>query len=166
MANVPTETPVGPTPPPVTVPPAVNTRLLVERAQKALTRVSCYDGDADGSFGPKTVSALERYLKAKDDDTTAPEVTEPLVARLEAEPRRRVCPLICPSGQRVSRNGSRCERIASEPRSPRGSGGSATGPNAPRPTGGNGGSGARPTPPSPPPAAPQPPRIGVIIGGG
>jgi peptidoglycan hydrolase-like protein with peptidoglycan-binding domain len=97
LAAVPPTTRLGPAAPVFTTLPGTvvldnGTRMpmlsgadLAKAIQKELTRVGCYQGGADGNFGPGSQNALATYFQAKNlpTDQTAP--TDTAYAQLLAE---------------------------------------------------------------------------------
>jgi hypothetical protein len=105
------------TAPPVTIDPATRFR----RAQTALKRIGCWDGAIDPKRESQTIDATRKYLgqRGKAPDRDRIEIDEGLLARLEAEPDRRICPLECDDGE--VEQGGRCvkKRVIEKPRPPR-----------------------------------------------
>ncbi|MFS8036538.1 caspase family protein [Xanthobacter sp. AM11] len=94
--------------------PAVNAPEHVRRAARALRQIGCFDGaDDDGSLD-SVRAALRKYYGVRDVKPASLDVDEAVAKRLEAEGRRRVCPLECPKGQEAQ--GERCVPVvASRP---------------------------------------------------
>ena len=81
--------------------PPSNTPDLVIAAQKQLTRIGCYSGEASGSYNDATKLALRRYMVQRGRPATEVAITDDFVSELDNQ-KARVCPLVCPSGQTVS----------------------------------------------------------------
>jgi hypothetical protein len=136
--------------PPVTIDPATRLR----RAQTALKRIGCFDGAIDPKRESQTIDAARRYLgqRGRTPDRDRVEIDEDLVARLEAEPDRRVCPLDCDDDE--VEQGGRCvkKRVQEKPRPPREPVAERPKPERPAPR-------AEPAPKSEPAAKPARPQI-------
>jgi hypothetical protein len=84
-------------------------RDVARLLQLELQRVGCFDGRIDGEFGGATRAALRNFAKLAA--LSLPE-DEPSLDALKAVRgiEKRICPLICPAGERA--DGERCIRIA------------------------------------------------------
>ena len=87
----------------------VDRREIARSLQLELKRVGCFDGRVDGEFGPSTRAALRNFAKLA---TLSLPDNEPSLDALKAirEFDKRICPLICPAGERAEAD--RCIRIA------------------------------------------------------
>lgn len=74
---------------------------LAKTLQNELKRVGCYAGDADGTWGAKSQSALELFVHESKADVATGQVS---LAALQVVGRQkeRVCPLLCAAGERES----------------------------------------------------------------
>ncbi|MDK9695566.1 MAG: caspase family protein [Siculibacillus sp.] len=97
-------------PPPVVRPvdPAPLPPVSNRQIQTALKRVGCWEVLIDEKDDKGTRRAAARYLERRGQKTAADELSldAGLLARLEAEPQARVCPLECGTGE-IEQNG-RC----------------------------------------------------------
>jgi hypothetical protein len=83
---------------------------LIRTSQTELIRIGCYTGDIDGVMNDGTKSALSRYLSAKGLPTGDLNVTDALVATLQAQ-QPITCLRTCPASQTLK--GDTC--VASKP---------------------------------------------------
>jgi Caspase domain len=86
----------------------VDRREIARSLQLELKRVGCFDGRVDGEFGGSTRAALRNFAKLAA--VSVPD-NEPSLDALKALRGidRRICPLICPAGERAEAD--RCIRI-------------------------------------------------------
>jgi hypothetical protein len=96
-------------PPPVNA-PAIDTPEQIKTAQKSLKRLGCFFGIVNQPDAPQAHSALRAYFKAKGEATKGTDIDDTVLARLEAEPDGRVCPLVCPIGERERKGRCVAER--------------------------------------------------------
>jgi hypothetical protein len=80
---------------------------LARSLQLELKRVGCFDGIVNGELDAPTKAAWQRF--AKSTSSAADETTFDAVKAVRGL-NRRICPLICPEGQRA--DGERCVAIA------------------------------------------------------
>ncbi|TBW36587.1 hypothetical protein EYW49_13385 [Siculibacillus lacustris] len=108
--------------PPVTIDPATR----ITRAETALKRLGCYDGAIDARRESQALDAARTYLRHRGQsvDRNKVVIDETLLARLEAEPEGRVCPLVCGDNEvvqdgRCVEKKERPKPKVAEPREPR-----------------------------------------------
>lgn len=71
--------------PPGTEPESVEQPDITQQVQEGLSRVGCFDGQADGQWGPDSDAALAKYIEQKGAGDPAAGPTEDIFALLEAE---------------------------------------------------------------------------------
>jgi hypothetical protein len=84
-----------------------DSREAARLLQRELKRVGCFDGAVDGEFGDSTRAALRNFAKVAGLTVSIDPSPDSLKAVRGID--KRVCPLVCPSGERV--DGDHCVRI-------------------------------------------------------
>jgi hypothetical protein len=83
-------------------------RELARLLQLELRRVGCFDGAINGEFDDPTRSALVEFAKQSAAKLTSDELS-PEAVKAVRDIDKRVCPLVCPAGERPE--GERCVRL-------------------------------------------------------
>jgi len=91
---------------------------LARTLQSELKRVGCYAGDADGTWGAKSQSALEQFVRVSKSDVPTGQLS---LAALQAVgvQKERICPLLCDDGEREI-DGKCVGKASRAPRKPSG----------------------------------------------
>ena len=91
-----------------------NTSELIHSAQIELSRLGCFNGEADGMLNAATQEGINRYLSRRGRRDSQIAVTESFISELHSQ-QVRVCPLDCPPGQIVDGNTCVAARKGSKP---------------------------------------------------
>jgi outer membrane protein assembly factor BamD (BamD/ComL family) len=90
-------------------------RELTRSLQRELRRVGCFDGPANGEFDEATKNGARNF--AKFTAIKIPDVLSPDILKAIQEINGRVCPVVCPGGERAV--GDQCVPIAPHKAEPR-----------------------------------------------
>jgi TraM recognition site of TraD and TraG len=99
-------------PPPAAQPKSIDPREMARRLQAELYRVGCYPGSQDGNWESQSANAVRLFNRQAHAELDSEVPSSESVATVR-EHAGRVCPLICPQGERA--DGDHCVALAKAP---------------------------------------------------